>query len=160
MMWSGLVTLALASSCALYAMQTHDDDQALAWQGAEAALGQSMAVYRDAVLRYARGNPGFQGRVPEDQLTLPGWYVAPDPGLWSNHVAADGLIVVYATRLPTRDIAASMATLAHGSELAGRANRAAARIEPAARAGAPVALPAIPGSAIPDGAPVWLAHRQ
>lgn len=159
-MWTGFVTLALASSCALYAMQEHNDDAALARQAGEAALGQSMAVYRDAVVRYARANPAFQGRVPDAQLALPAWYVAPDPGLWSNHVAADGLIAVYAARLPAIDIAGSMAALAHGSELAGRADKAAARIAPAARAGSGVALPAIPGNPVPDGAPVWLAHRQ
>lgn len=159
-MWTGFVTVALASSCALYAIQGGNDDAALAVDRTEAALANSMALYRDAVVRYAHDHPAFQGKVPDAQLALPSWHAAPEAGLWSNHVGADGLIAVYATRLPGVDIAASMAALAHGSELAGRANRASGRIDPAARSGSgAVALPVVPGAGVPDGAPVWLAHR-
>ncbi len=158
-MWTGWVTLALAGSCGLYAMQEHNDDQTLALAGNGAALASSMAVYRDAVVRYAHEHPAFAGTVPKAQLSLPTWYADPDPGLWSNHVDAGGVIAVYATRLPAVDIAADLAQLAHGSELAGRANPGAGRIDPAAHAGAAVALPAIPNGALTAGAPVWLAHR-
>lgn len=158
-MWTGWVTLALAGSCGLYVMQEHHDDQALALAGNGAALASSMAVYRDAVVRYADAHPAFQGTAPRTHLDLPAWYAEPDPGLWSHHVAADGLIAVYAVRLPALDIGADLAQVAHGSELAGRANPGAGRIDPAVPGGGAVALPAIPGPALEAGAPVWLAHR-
>jgi len=159
-MWTGFVTVALASSCALYAIQGGNDDEALALERSEEVLASGMALYRDAVVRYAHDNPAFQGKVPDAQLALPAWHAALDAGLWSNHVRADGLIMVYATRLPKVDIGASMAALAHGSELAGRANRSSGRIDPSARSGSGVvALPDIPSPGVPHGAPVWLAHR-
>lgn len=158
-MWTGWASLALASCCGLYAMQQHHDDGLLAQAGNAATLAASMALYRDAVVHYAHQHPGFVGKVREADLSLPDWYVAPEPGLWSNHVRGDGLIAVYATRLPRVDIGAEVAALAQGSELAGRADRARDTIAPSAHAGAGIALPAIPGAAVPDGAPVWLAHR-
>lgn len=159
-MWTGFVTLALASSCALYALQETNDDALLAVEGSGAALAASMAQYRDAVVRYAHANPAFTGRVPDAQLALPAWYVVPQAGLWSNHIGSDGMIAVYATQLPKVDIAASMAELAHGSALAGRANLASGRIDPAARSGdGVVPLPNIAAAQWTNGVPVWLAHR-
>lgn len=161
-MWTGWITLALASSCALAALAEHSDTENTLLASQEARLAASMAIYRDAVVRYAHGAPAFTGRVQDAQLAMPDWYAPPEQGLWSNYVRADGLIAVYATRLPQVDFAEEMAALAHGSALAGRANPAGARIEPAAQAdgGAAVALPAIPGVTLAQGAPVWLAHRH
>lgn len=159
MMWSGFLTLALASACGLYAIGQHHDDVATSQDGMQARIAASMAIYRDAVVRYAHANPGFQGQVKEKDLALPDWYTPVKAGLWSNHVGADGLIAVYATSLPILDIGPALQALAQGSALAGRANPKAKRLEPAA-GGDPIDLPAIPGVTLAEGAPVWLAHRD
>lgn len=158
-MWTGWVAVALVSACGAYTLQAHNEDEALAWSGTEATLAASMAVYRDAVVQYAHLHPAFTGKVADSELALPAWHAPPRAGLWGNYVDAAGTIVVYATRLPEIGITGQLAVLAQGSELAGRARLGSGTIEPAAHAGAAVALPAIPGNPVPDGAPVWLAYR-
>ncbi|HYD63740.1 MAG TPA: type IV pilus biogenesis protein PilM [Noviherbaspirillum sp.] len=131
-----------------------------------AALAASMAIYRTAVVTYLQANPGFLGPRVSDanvDLTLRSRY--PRNPIWTNYIAPDQTIYIYASTLPPVDIAADIAGLSKNSILAGRANTTTNRLESAVfpNTTQSLLLPNIPPLAappIPNGSPVWLAYRN
>lgn len=82
-------------------------------QASEAqSFGSNLLVYRDAVLQYARTNPGFSGPVPDNALNLPTWYRKADSLL---SFASGGRGYVYILNPPSGLLA----------ELVGRASTSA-----------------------------------
>lgn len=76
-----------------------------------------MAIYRQAVVTYVRGNLGFSGTVGDGALVFPAGYVR-NP-LWTNTVSA-GMIAVYPSGTVPVDILADIVRIAEGSMFAGR----------------------------------------
>ncbi|HEY4350800.1 MAG TPA: type IV pilus biogenesis protein PilM [Paraburkholderia sp.] len=121
-------------------------------------LAQGMSVYRTALITYARSHPEFEGSVPAQTLQP---LLAPNPvdPLWQNYVspntsAPGSLVVVYATSASAAPAIAGIETLAGGSAFAGVALNGAV-LSPGNLA---VPLPTALASAVPNGAPVWMAQ--
>jgi hypothetical protein len=123
-----------------------------------ADLAGSMAIYRAAVLRYATANPSFTGTVADSNLSFPTWYRPLSPPLWTNYIAADGTIVIYASSLPPMTITSEIVSLSRNSVLAGQANAATHTLDSPVFGNNQIPLPA--GLSIPNGSPVWLAKRN
>lgn len=125
-------------------------------------LANNMAVYRSMVVDFLARNPGIVGpaTVTDAQLETvrPAWFT-PSP-LWANHLAADGMITIYATTLPPTRIAYDIVKLSQGSELAGEFNAARSLLNlfSPLTGDTGIRLPA--GVAIPNGSPVWMASRR
>jgi hypothetical protein len=122
------------------------------------ALAANMSEYRQAVVTFARANPGFTGAVPAASLTpYLGANVA-NP-IWRNYVQANtaykgSLVVIYASATTARGVIVGMEQLAQGSALSGVASGANV-ISPGNWA---VPLPASLANVIPNGMPVWMAQ--
>ncbi|MDN7426329.1 pilus assembly protein PilM [Burkholderia sp. AU16741] len=122
------------------------------------SMGQSMAAYRLAGVRYALANPAAAGTVSDGALgpylgagaANPLWrvYVAP------NTTVAGSMVVVYTTSTAAGAAIPVIEALAFHSALAGAAH-AGAIVSPGNPA---VVLPAIVAAAVPEGAPVWMAQ--
>lgn len=62
------------------------------------AMAVNMLVYHQAVNRWAAGNPGYAGAVPEADLTLPSWYRK--AAAWSGRLEGDVAATFPASPIP------------------------------------------------------------
>ena len=122
-------------------------------------LVHSMGIYQAAVLSYAKAHPAITGQeIGDAALSLPSWYIIPSPRLWSNYIAADRTVVVYAVSTPPISMAGDLAAYTDYSGLVGTANTVSGKIEAIGFTTPYVSIPAAPaGVTIPNGSPVWIA---
>jgi hypothetical protein len=113
-----------------------------------------MATYRAAVLEMARAQPGFEGPVRDDALSLPAWWRS-RPELKAT--VEGRLVAVYLGDGADRTgVLQEMLRLAAGSILVGLADRASGTLHSPSLGDTGITLP----PEVPDGAPVWLATRD
>ncbi|GGZ01494.1 type IV pilus biogenesis protein PilM [Pseudoduganella plicata] len=161
-MWSIALSTVVVSLIGAFAHFTQP--VALAEQrGSEAAMAESMAVYRAAVVRYFSAHAG-QVDTSVDLATLRNegalrdWSTLP-ADRWNNYRAADGTIYIYGT--PSADVATALARQAQNSLLAGTYHRATATLYSPAHGDTDIPLaPLLAHRKLADGAPVWLAGVQ
>lgn len=145
------VFAALAALAGYYMMSDrtpHSDALAQAQQG---DLALNMGIYRAAVTRFARDNPGFSGTAGDERLVFPSWYVR-NP-TWTNRIA-DGAVAVYPAQPLSVNIAADIVRLSGNSMLAGVARGAVLYSPIYGDTGIPLS------PSIPQEAPVWLAELR
>lgn len=122
-------------------------------------LAGNMGIYRDSVLTYLHNHPEVVGPVVVNDSalssTLPSWYSRYP--LWTNYVAADGLVTIYATSLPPTKITSQIYELSQRSIFAGEAKNSTGTLYSPVYGNTNIPLPA--GVAIPDGSPVWMGKR-
>jgi hypothetical protein len=157
-MWA-IVILVVMSALSGYYVLVDETYQAPVADMKALDLAGDMGVYRAAVMAYLRANPGFSsGTVPDTALaaTFPSWYVRSP--LWTNYVAADGTIAVYASTLPAMKIVSQLFAESQRSILVGEADSGTNTLRSPVYGNTGIPLPA--GAAIPNGSPVWLARRN
>jgi hypothetical protein len=158
-MYALAIVLILAALGGVYATLHGDDATALPPPQVAQALAENLAVYRQAVLDYARLHPGTNRAVGNEQLRsmFPAWYGNVNP-LWRNYIS-NGTVVTYAAARPPVNIVGEIETLGQGSLLVGQAYRGTvvhsgfANGDPTAES---IWLPA--GVKIADGLPVWMGQ--
>jgi hypothetical protein len=159
-MWAIWMMVGLASVTGYYAVanQVRNEPPVTA---KSSTLAGNMAVYREAVLKYLRDNPSFSGTtISNNLLTLPAWGYTPDP-IWTNYIAPDNTVFIYASILPPVDIISELTNLSRSSMLAGRANMTTEKLESIVNTTVNISLPVVlpPAAPIPDKSPIWLAYR-
>jgi len=122
------------------------------------SMAQSMAAYRLAGIQYALANPGAAGTIASGAL---GPYLASGAAnaLWRvyvepNAAVAGSTVVVYTTSAFAGAAIPNIEQMAFHSALAG-ATHAGTIVSPGNPA---VPLPAAVATAVPNGAPVWMAQ--
>jgi len=130
--------------------------------GGGAALAESMAVYRGAVVRYfsahdEQRDTGVDLATLRIEGALRDWSTLP-AGRWDNYRAADGTIYIYGAEAAAAGVGAALARQSRNSLLAGTYRSASATLHSPAHGdtGIPLA-PLLAHRALRDGAPVWLA---
>ena len=114
-------------------------------------MADSMAVYRDAVVTWAREHPEFEGPVDREGPAAASWWRLP-PGM--KAVVSGRLVVVYVEAPLAAGLAAAVQRNAGGSLLVGEASGGTLRSPAGGDTG--IKLP----PEVPDGAAVWLATRD
>lgn len=163
-MWNLVVISMLAVLAAVYASL----GERAHWQVERAAaedVAQSMALYRDAVIRYYAANDLRNHSVSLDELKasglIPQWsalFSRSEESIWGNFRAADGMVYVFATRLPATDIQAELARLSRNSYLAGAYRQLDQRLVSPHYGDTGISLPELADRAVPDKAPVWIGR--
>ena len=127
-----------------------------------AALAESMAVYRGAVVRYY-GTHDNERDTSVDLVTLRAqgalrdWSTL-DVGRWDNYRAADGTIYIYGDDAVAADVGAALARQSRNSLMAGTYRRSSATLHSPGHGDTRIPLaPLLARRALRDGAPVWLA---
>lgn len=115
-------------------------------------LAEGVAVYRAAVLEWARSNPGLGGPVDETVVAVPAWWHR-NPAIAA--VVEGPMVAVYVTGPSAHGTLVEMLRLSGGSIWVGIANRASGTLHSPMSGDTGIAVPAL----VPDGAPVWLATR-
>ena len=127
-----------------------------------AALAESMAVYRGAVVRYYgahddQRDTGVDLATLRAQGALRDWSTL-DAGRWNNYRAADGTIYIYGDEALAADVSAALARQARNSLMAGTYRRSSATLHSPGHGDTRIPLaPLLARRALRDGAPVWLA---
>jgi hypothetical protein len=165
-MWSIFIVAMLATFGALFSgghereISTRLEDQR-AMQ-----LAESMALYREAVLRYFSVNSG-QTSVSiantDAQLLamLPAWsslQSAPASTPWRNYRDAAGIIYIYPAALPALNIQAELAQLSRNSHLVGSYRQSGMVLVSPVYGVTSISLASLAASGVPDGAPVWIGR--
>lgn len=165
-MWNFAVLVFLVAVAGSYAARNM---QALerADAGLAAATAAEMAIYREAVVGYFEQHDLRSTAVATSTLKsgghLPSWsrmYQQATPLAWGNYRDAHGVIYVYGTSLPARNLSAELARLAHNSVLVGVYRSGAATLQSPVTGATHIPVTALAGMAIPDGAPLWVAMRH
>jgi hypothetical protein len=150
--WAFAVIAAALATLISFTPRQADDERTLAAAGAR-AFAESMAVYRAAVVEYARSNPHFDGPVNESQVATPAWW----RGHPAMHSAVQGrLVAVYVTGPQAQGLMPEMLRVARDSIWVGFADRASGTLHSPTFGDTGIDLP----DAVPDKAPVWLALRN
>ena len=127
-----------------------------------AALAESMAVYRGAVVRYYgahddQRDTGVALATLRAQGALRDWSTL-DAGRWNNYRAADGTIYIYGDEALAADVSAALARQSRNSLMAGTYRRSSATLHSPGHGDTRIPLaPLLARRALRDGAPVWLA---
>lgn len=127
-----------------------------------AALAESMAVYRGAVVRYYgahddQRDTGVDLATLRAQGALRDWSTL-DAGRWDNYRAADGTIYIYGDEALAADVSAALARQSRNSLMAGTYRRSSATLHSPGHGDTRIPLaPLLARRALRDGAPVWLA---
>ncbi|MCA1325640.1 type IV pilus biogenesis protein PilM [Herbaspirillum sp. alder98] len=162
-MWNAAVVAILIAVAGIYATRN-----AQALDGAQAGLAASraaeMGIYRNAVINYFSAHDSSPGVVSTAALKsggyLPSWsrlYQQSTPLAWSNYRDADGIIYIYATALPERNLTAELASLAQNSVLFGLYDSTTNKLQSPVAGNTNIPTTAISAMSIPNGAPVWIA---
>jgi len=163
-MWSIAISTVVVSLIGAFAHFTQPTELAER-HGSVAAVAESMAVYRAAVVRYFSAHAG-QVDTSVDLATLRNEGALRDwstlaADRWNNYRAVDGTIYIYGAGVPSADVGAALARQAHNSLMAGTYNRATATLYSRAEGGQHIPLaPLLAHRQLADGAPVWLAAAQ
>ncbi|MES2742986.1 MAG: type IV pilus biogenesis protein PilM [Pseudomonadota bacterium] len=160
-MWSSWIVVGMVSLGSYYILVQSSNTDSVARASLEVGLADSMAIYRDSVIKYAHDHPEAIGRVANENLSYPTWRPRPPTDRWANYIDEGGIITVYAQKLPAVSITAEIAALSHDSAMAGQFNGTNGEIDTPSHRGERARPPALPaGNVIPDKAPVWLAVRN
>lgn len=151
-MWALAVIAAMAAALIPLASRQTDDERTIGAANGR-AIAESMAVYRAAVVEWARSHPDFEGPVDAAAVATPAW--------WRGHpsvraVVSGRIVGVYLTGPAAQDILTEMVRVARGSIWVGFANRATGTLHSPAIGDTGIEVP----DAVPDKAPVWLALRR
>lgn len=151
-MWVFAVTAVMAVAVASFMSRQLDDEPVLdAAQGR--VMAERMAVYRTAVIEWARSHPHFEGPVDESAVAPPPWW----RGHKSMQAAIQGrVIAVYVTGPAARGVLVESLRLSGGSIWVGTAKRASGTLHSPTAGDTGIGLP----EAVPDEAVVWLALRD
>ncbi|HEY8608103.1 MAG TPA: type IV pilus biogenesis protein PilM [Noviherbaspirillum sp.] len=164
-MWSLLIVSVMAALAAFYMRGVEQPLEGLADRKA-ADLAESMAVYREAVIRYYTLNDLTNASVSLDDLKaanlLPAWSaLKTQPGvIWRNYRDAAGTIYVYANTLPPVNIQSELAALSKNSHLVGAYKQAGGKLHSPVYGETTISLAALSTRGVPDNAPVWIGARQ
>ena len=116
-------------------------------------IAEGVAVYRVAVLEWARSNPGLSGPVDETIVTVPAWWHR-NPAIAA--VVEGPMVAVYVTGPSAHGALTEMLRLSGGSIWVGTAHRASGTLYSPTGGDTGIVVPAL----VPDGAPAWLATRD
>lgn len=116
-MWVLTVVVIVTAITGHFATSYLNATEAVVAEKKASVLAVNMAVYRQAVLKYLRTNPAFNGTVPDGSLTFPTGYTR-NPA-WTNIVSAGNVAVYPGTTLPV-DILSDLVRISEGSYFAGR----------------------------------------
>lgn len=163
-MWMFVVSIVIAAVFAFHAGRVEqnyfaaDDRRAM-------ELAESMALYREAVIRYFTLNDLTDASVSLDALRtaglLPSWsslYTHGSSVPWTNYRGADGTIYVYATAAPAVNIQAELAELSRNSLYAGAYRAGAGVLVSPVFGSTGISLAALATRSVPDNAPVWIGR--
>jgi hypothetical protein len=165
-MWNVLVLVVLLSVGGYYATQSQE--RVIALDNAQAAqLADSMALYRQAVVAYFDAHPAQNGSVSMATLqssnALPAWSTLssqPAASMWANFRDTDGMIYIYAAKLPPHSIANDIVRLSQNSVLTGVFRTGDTTLHSPVFGDTGIKLPAPASVSIPNGSPVWIATRS
>ncbi|WP_136416910.1 type IV pilus biogenesis protein PilM [Herbaspirillum sp. ST 5-3] len=165
-MWNVMVAAVLAALMSFYSMQT-ERNVSTAEQNRSVYQADSMAVYRDAVVRYFTANPAQFGTVSTDALIanndFPAWSPQAPADLWNNFRANDGTIYIFAAAVsdqlprPPRNITDDIVRLSRKSVLTGVFRTGDTTLHSPVLGQTNIPLPDAGSVSIPDGSPVWVA---
>jgi len=165
-MWNVAVLTVLISVAGVYTarnFQTLDT----AHGNLAASTAAEMGVYRNAVVDYFSDHDLRSVSVPTATLKsggyLPSWsrlYQQAAALEWSNYRGADGVIYIYANRLPAQNLAGELAALARNTVLVGIYSSASSTLQSPVYGDTGIPISAISGMSIPEGAPVWIAMTK
>ena len=165
-MWNAVVLAVMIAAAGVYTtrnLQTVDQ----AHQELASADAAEVGIYRNAVIDYFSDHDVVNTSVSTASLKsgayLPSWsrlYQQSGALSWANYRDADGVIYVYATSLPPRNLAAELAQLARNSVLLGVYDSAHATLQSPVYGETHIPVTALSSLSIPNGAPVWLAMTK
>jgi hypothetical protein len=161
-----MVVAVLAALTGFYSLQTERNVSA-AEQHRSMYHADSMAVYRDAVVRYFTANPAQFGTVSTDALIaendFPAWSTQASADLWNNFRANDGTIYIFAATAsdqlpqPPRNITDDIVRLSRKSALTGVYRTNDTKLYSPVLGQTNIPLPDTGSVSIPNGSPVWVA---
>lgn len=162
-MWNAAVVAILIAVAGVFATKN-----SRTLDGVQASLAAStaaeMGIYRNAVINYFTAHDSSPGVVTTASLKsggyLPSWsrlYQQSTPLAWSNYRDASGIIYIYTTTLPDRNLVAELARLAQNSVLFGVYDSTTNKLQSPAAGNTNIPTSAISAMSIPNGAPVWIA---
>ncbi|EJN02925.1 type IV pilus biogenesis protein PilM [Herbaspirillum sp. YR522] len=162
-MWNAAVMAILIAVAGVYATRnTETLDNVQAAQAA--SMAAEMGIYRNAVINYFSEHASSYNTVSTAVLKsggyLPSWsrlYQQAAPLAWNNFRDATGVIYIYATALPERNLNAELASLAQNSVLFGIYDSTTNRLQSPVAGDTLIPTTAISAMSIPNGAPVWIA---
>jgi predicted outer membrane lipoprotein len=151
-MWVHAILVGMLAAAGWWMLEAMSDEQ-VTDRARGRTVAESMAVYRAAVVAFARTQPAFEGSVDDDMLLLPAWWHGA-PGV---RASVEGrMVAVYLDAPPQVDVLRQMVALAAGSILVGTARRATGTLQSPELGDTGIPVP----TNVPDGAPVWLATRD
>jgi len=163
-MWSIALSTVIVSLIGAFAHFTQPTELAER-HGSVAAVAESMAVYRAAVVRYFSAHDAQRDTTVDlatlrNEGALRDWSTLP-AARWNNYRAADGTIYIYGAEAPSADVGAALARQARNSLMAGTYHEASGTLYSLAEGGQHIPLaPLLARRELADGVPVWLAGAQ
>lgn len=117
------------------------------------ALAEGMAVYRTAVIEWARTQPAFEGVVAETAVAGPAWSQR-NPMI--RAAVQNGFVAVYLDGTPPAGVLEEVQRLGGGSIWVGLAYRSTGTLHTPGLGDTGLLVP----QWVPDQAPTWLAKRD
>ena len=161
-MWAILILVVAAMLGSLYEFPAERRQQVVDRQQAT-EVAETMGVYRQAVVAYFKANDVTDTSVSLADLqlagVLPAWSglsTGAAAATWTNYRDSSGRIYIFPAASGSPPIITELLALSRNSLNVG-IYRAADHTLLSPVDGARIALPALGGAVIPDGAPVWLA---
>lgn len=166
-MWNLFIITVVASLAGVY-VNSGDRTISMAARNEAREAAESMALYREAVIRYYTANAGLtKHSVSLEALKtanmVPAWstlYTRSAESIWDNYRAADGTIYVYASSLPRTNIQAELVALSRNSYLAGVYKQSGKRLYSPVFGDTGISLAALASERLPDNTPVWIGYRR
>ena len=162
-MWAVLIVVFALTLGGWYAWPAEHRREVVAAQQAHDDAG-TMGIYRQAVMDYFEANDVTDTSVSLADLkaagVLPAWSrlaTGATAVTWTNYRDSAGRIYIFPAAAGAPPIIAELLALSRNSLNVG-IYRAADHTLYSPVDGKRIALPALGGAVIPDGAPVWLAH--
>lgn len=163
-MWMIAVLIFFVSLTSFYATSAKDIVD-LADNTRARHMAESMAVYRDGVIRYYNLNPGAPANVPLNTLitanVLPSWsneVINPAASNWTHYRdALNQRLYVYAVNVPPPQVITEVLKLSQNTIEAGVFRTGNPILSSPVIGDTGIPLPSPADAAIPDGSPVWVA---
>jgi len=165
-MWNIAVLLGLLSVTGYYAAR-HQEQLDLSQGRLVLAAADDMALYRSAVIDYfsqfdLRNTSVDLASLKAGQM-LPAWSAGTGGAalpVWGNYRDGAGIIYIYATTLPVRNLSAALAQRSQNSVLAGVYRSALPTLQSPVFGDTQIPVTALAGRGVPDGAPVWIGMSK
>ena len=156
-MWIAVIAATLMSLIGYQSLLAETNVQN-SYDSAEADLAAAdMATYRFAVVDFAIANAGVTGTALTTNLRFPLGHIGSTSPKWSNYIAADGTILIYAIAAAPAGLNSAINRLTGDSTMVVETSGSATSSAQPLTTAATNAL-ARRSRIIPD-APVWFAHR-